>query len=232
MLRRHSISRRRLLPFSMTHLPSMFILHTPPHPNVECVPRLTFFAPPDEVLRRKHGHSDLQWSALDELWDGMTANPLSLLEYADLGSALDLMDNVDHPNHPGNPEKRKKIIKFILHVILSYHVIDAEYDIEKLGAHNTLPSHLKFPHLFDHQPVRLRFERLLIPPITWVNLFTKIFFGNISATNGKASFVIDVRDFLTINRICSCCEPTSHPPTVRVPGALHGPRIFFDLCMS
>jgi len=234
LLRRHSISRRRLLPFSMTHLPSMFILHTPPHPNVECVPRLTFFAPPDEVLRRKHGHSDLQWSALDldELWDGMTANPLSLLEYADLGSALDLMDNVDHPNHPGNPEKRKKIIKFILHVILSYHVIDAEYDIEKLGAHNTLPSHLKFPHLFDHQPVRLRFERLLIPPITWVNLFTKIFFGNISATNGKASFVIDVRDFLTINRICSCCEPTSHPPTVRVPGALHGPRIFFDLCMS
>ena len=190
---------------------------------------MTFFAPPDEVLRRKRGHhAHLQWSALDGLWDGMAANPLSLLEYADLGSTLDLMDNVDHPEAPGDPEKRKKIIKFILHVILSYHVIDAEYDIEKLGAHNTLPSHLKFPHLFDHQPIRLRFERILIPPMTWINLFSKIFFGNISATNGEIFLVFNFRVFLTINRFCSCCWPTSHSSTVRVSGALHGPGIFFD----
>jgi hypothetical protein len=162
----------------------------------------------------------------------MAANPLSLLEHADLGSALDLMDNVDHPRTPGNPEKRKKIIKFILHVILSYHVIDAEYDIEKLGAHNTLPSHLKFPRLFDHQPIRLRFERILIPPITWINLFSKIFFGNISATNGEAPLVFNIRDLLTILRFCSCREPTSHSSTIRVPGTLHGPGIFLDPGLS
>jgi hypothetical protein len=174
----------------------MFILahYVCPDGDYESI-RLTFFAPPDEVLRRKRDHHPhLQWSALDELWDGMMADPLSLLEYTDLGNALDLMDNVDHPDAPCDPEKRKKIIKFILHVILSYHAIDAEFDIEKLGAYNTLPSHLKFPHLFDHQPIRLRVERTLIPPLTWINLFSKVIFGNISATNGETPITFKTGD--------------------------------------
>jgi hypothetical protein len=158
--------------------------------------------------------------------------PVKSSGYADLGSALGLLDNVDRPHAPGDPEKRKKIIKFILHVVLSYHVIDAEYGIEKLGAHNTLPSHLKFPNLFDNQPIRLRFERTLVPPITWINLFSKIFFGNISATNGEASIAFNIRDYLTNNRFRSCCKPTSHSSTVRVPGTLHGPGIFLDLGLS
>jgi hypothetical protein len=156
--------------------------------------RLTFFAPPDEVLRRKHRRHDIQWSAL---WDAMTGNPLSILEHADFGSVLELMENVDHPDAPGDPEKRKKIIKFILHIILSYHIIDDEYDIEKLGAHNTLPTHLKFHHhnFFDKQPIRLRVTKKLIPPFTWINLFTRIIFGNIHATNGDSSF---------ISKLCDC----------------------------
>ena len=149
--------------------------------------RLTFFAPPDAVLRRKHGHHHphrLQCSDLDELdVTGMTSDPLSFLEHTTLGSAIDLMDNIDLPKCPGDPEKRKKIIKFILRIVLSYHVLDAEYDIEKLGTANTLPTHLRSDHLFDHQPIRLRVQQTLVPPFTWVNFFSKIFL-NISATNG------------------------------------------------
>lgn len=119
----------------------------------------------------------------------MATNPLTILEHTDIGDALDLIDRVDHPDHPGDPEKRKKIIKFILHVILSYHVIDGEYDIEKLGAHNTVPSHLKFHHVLDNQPIRLRVESTLIPPVTWVNFFSRIFLP-VSATNGEAYIIL------------------------------------------
>jgi uncharacterized surface protein with fasciclin (FAS1) repeats len=147
---------------------------------------VTFFAPPDAALRRKHGHHRPPHKQRPAFWDGMSANPLSVLEHTDLAAAVDLIDNV-HPDHPGDPEKRKKIIKFILHVILSYHVIDGEYDIEKLGAHNTIPSHLKFRHVFDNQPIRLRVGSTLLPSIT-INFFSKIFLG-VSATNGYVHVV-------------------------------------------
>jgi uncharacterized surface protein with fasciclin (FAS1) repeats len=146
--------------------------------------KLTFFAPPDAVLRRKHRRHRPPHLQSSALWDAMTADPLSILEHVDLGSSIDLMDNVDLSDDGTDPEKRKKIIKFILHVVLSYHLLDSEYDIEKLAANNTLPSHLKFHHLFEQQPIRLRVSKTLIPPITSINFFSKIFFANISATNG------------------------------------------------
>jgi len=109
---------------------------------------------------------------------------LLLMDFGDLGRALDLLDNVDKPDVPGDPKKREKIIKFILHAILSYHVIPASLDIEKLGLNNTFPTHLEFPHIFDNQPLRLRVQHLIFPPITSVNFFSKILHA-ISATNGE-----------------------------------------------
>lgn len=168
-----------MLRFSRIHLPSRLILHylsTLLMLNTSQF-RLTFFAAPDAALRRKRGHHHPH-KQLSE----MSSSPLTILEQIDLADALDLIDSADHPS---DPEERKKIIKFILHVILSYHVIDGEYDIEKLGAHNTVPSHLKFHHVFDNQPIRLRVENTLMPPATWVNFFSRSFL-TVSATNGEA----------------------------------------------
>ena len=182
-MRRRSLHSLMIHPLSMPYFPSICPLSRPPI-------SLTFFAPPDDVLRRpKHCHSqELDWSTLDELSDGMT-DPSHLIDFADLGGALDLLDSVDKPHCPGDPEKRKKIIKFILHAILSYHIIPADLDTEKLGLNNTFPTHLKFPHIFDNQPLRLRVQKLIFPPITSVNLFSKILHANILATNGGLTFL-------------------------------------------
>lgn len=171
-------------------LHSLMILPPSRHPFLYICPlswppiSLTFFAPPDDVLRRHRHSQDLDWSTLDESSDDMT-DPFHLMDIADLGQVLDLLDSVDKPHHPWDPEKRKKIIKFILHAILSYHIIPADLDTEKLGLNNTFPTHLEFPHIFDNQPLRLRVQKLIFPPITSVNFFSKILYANIPATNGE-----------------------------------------------
>ena len=149
---------------------------------------LTFFAPPDDVLRRPKRDNNLrklEWATVDALSDDDLS---SLLEFADLGQVLDLLED-DEGHLPDDPEKRKKILKFILHALLSYHIIPKDYDIVGLGLNNTFATSLVFPHVFDGQPLRLKIQQTLVPPVTTINLYARVI-QSTSATNGENSLII------------------------------------------
>lgn len=134
--------------------------------------------------KRDNNLRELEWATVDALSDG---DLLSLLEFADFGQVLDLLED-DEGHLPDDPEKRKKILKFILHAILSYHIIPKDYDIFGLGLNNTFPTKLVFPHAFDGQPLRLKIQQTLIPHVTTINLYARVI-QSTSATNGENSFI-------------------------------------------
>ncbi|KDR81415.1 hypothetical protein GALMADRAFT_239299 [Galerina marginata CBS 339.88] len=153
---------------------------------------LTFFAPPDRVLRRPdHGppssSSSLGWSVIDKIikysdFDGAGY----IAEFRDLTDALQLLDKLDEaPSDLPDADKRKKFLKLILRAILNYHIIPTDgYDSGALANNLTYPSNLAMPGAFDGKPLRLRVAQTYIPPATTVNFYTRIVQSNIEASNG------------------------------------------------
>ncbi|KAF9532376.1 FAS1 domain-containing protein [Crepidotus variabilis] len=148
--------------------------------------KLTFFAPPDEALRRPKRHEDrhARWASVIAYEDdaaGMSANRFS----EDLPGALDLLEDLDHPSWPSDPKKRKAILKVIIRALLKYHIIPEDgYDSAQLGRNTTYATGLKVSALFDAQPFRLRVEQKAILPLTTINFYARIIHPNIKATNG------------------------------------------------
>ncbi|KAF8964070.1 FAS1 domain-containing protein [Flammula alnicola] len=152
---------------------------------------LTFFAPPDRVLRRPPGsppHRNL--SSIDSFVGNSNVDEsVFLTEFRDLTEALGLLDELDLTNSASlgslDDEKRKKILKIILRAILSYHILPtAAYDIVDFGNNITYPTKLSISGALDGQPLRLRVTQTVIPPATTINFFTRIIHHDVKATNG------------------------------------------------
>ncbi|KAF8197430.1 FAS1 domain-containing protein [Pholiota molesta] len=144
---------------------------------------LTFFAPPDQVLRRPRGSPPPRnlTSIGDLLGDSIITSG-----YPDLTEVLPLIDELDTVLD-GTPDqdKRKKIAKVILRAILSYHIIPGTaYNVVSLASNITYPTHLQIAGAFDGEPLRLRITHNVIPPATHINFYTRIAHPDVKATNG------------------------------------------------
>ena len=156
---------------------------------------MTFFAVPDWALHRrkpKHDHEHkLNWASIDALSIAEAATGAHpLANIGNLGQALELLDELEistSDEDDKDKEKRKKIIKFILRAILEYHIIPTDnYPIVRLGLNTTFPTNLSFAGAFDGQPLRLRIDHVVLPPLTTVNFFSKVVHPDVPATNGMS----------------------------------------------
>jgi uncharacterized surface protein with fasciclin (FAS1) repeats len=154
---------------------------------------LTFFAPPDKVLRGPEHHHrppsapSPEWSSFDKMVTQSSLDEAAYItEFRDLTTALDLLDQLElASSENADDDKWKKILKIILRAILNYHIIPtAGYDISGLSHNLTYPTNLAIPGVFDGKPLRLRVTQTYIPPVTSINFFTKIRHPNVKSTNG------------------------------------------------
>jgi hypothetical protein len=157
-------------------------------PSITSIPcSLTFFAPPDQVLRRPRGSPPPRnlTSIGDLLGDSIITSG-----YPDLTEVLPLIDELDTVlDGAPDKDKRKKIAKVILRAILSYHIIPGTaYNVVSLASNITYPTHLQIAGAFDGEPLRLRITHNVIPPATHINFYTRIAHPDVKATNGQLFF--------------------------------------------
>ncbi|EDR11024.1 uncharacterized protein LACBIDRAFT_232955, partial [Laccaria bicolor S238N-H82] len=132
--------------------------------------KITFFAPPDKALRRKHHHLLTE----EDIYHGSH-------DLANLAYLIDAKTSLHKPDD----EKRKRFIKAILRSILSYHIIPiGSLDIASLGLNTTFPTNLTIPGALASQPLRVRVQRSFLPARTTVNLYARITRSDVMATNG------------------------------------------------
>ncbi|KAF9567646.1 FAS1 domain-containing protein [Agrocybe pediades] len=162
--------------------------------------QLTFFAPPDEVLRRPHPHKShgilesrsLEWLNVDAVAaDPFTSNDeiAYYLGSANLVDALQLLDEVDVSDDDDKKERRKKILKIIIRALLQYHIVPEAYDIKELGHNTTYPTKLAIPGALDGKPLRLRVAQSLIPQAYFINFFIRVVHSDLKADNGYIHIV-------------------------------------------
>ena len=134
---------------------------------------ITFFATPDEALRcprhdkdKATGEDDLITSKLPDLCDAHHATEnLESLEQGD--------------------GKRKKFLKKIIRAVLLYHILPSKLNSVALSNNNTFATKLILPNPLDQRPLRIRVIKGFIPPITVINLHSKVIQPDIPAANGE-----------------------------------------------
>lgn len=161
---------------------------------------MTFFAPPDEVLRpphppKRHGESLTQesklakWSNIDNAFISFDDVDVAyFLGSTDLVDALELLDEVDVTDiddGDDKKEKRKKILKVIIRAILQYHILPTAYDIKELGHNTTYPTKLNISNALDGKPLRIRVAQSFLPPAYTVNFYARVVHSDHKARNGR-----------------------------------------------
>ncbi|TFK42817.1 FAS1 domain-containing protein [Crucibulum laeve] len=144
--------------------------------------RITFFAIPDEALRphrKRIKDSDDCEDSLEPLQTSFIGEPQTLADNLLTLEEIEL-SSLDEPDK----EKRKRAIKAIIRAVLAYHILPDPHDIISLGENNTFATNLTVDGALDSQPLRLRVSQSVIPPLTFINLFTKVTRPNIKTSNG------------------------------------------------
>ncbi|KAF5330776.1 hypothetical protein D9619_005655 [Psilocybe cf. subviscida] len=164
--------------------------------------RVTFFAPPDKVLRRprekicSHGiclpdlsTPSMPFSNLDTVSEFDV--PALISEYGNFGEAIRAMEELESMDRVREPDddKRKKIIKAVIRAILRYHILPGVFNLERFGENLTYGTNLTVRGALDDQALRLRISRSVIPPATKINFFTRITRPDIKALNGLVHVV-------------------------------------------
>jgi hypothetical protein len=160
---------------------------------------VTFFAPPDKVLRRPREKSCPHNMCFPDLSTQITSFsrletvseldiPAMISEYGDFREAIRAMEELESMDRVREPddEKRRKIIKAVIRAILLYHILPGVYNLERLGENMTYATNLTVGGALDDQALRLRISQSVIPPATKINFFTRITHPDIKALNGMS----------------------------------------------
>jgi len=141
---------------------------------------VTFFAVPDSALRRS-SH------------DGRFGRSEDLYKINDLSDALHVLDKIENTASGGSDcqtdddddhERRKRILKKVVTAILSYHILPSKYSAGELSNNNTFATNLVLPDWLDKRPLRIRVASTLVPPMMYINFYSKVSHTNIPASNG------------------------------------------------
>ncbi len=150
---------------------------------------LTFFAPPDAVLRPPPGSPPPRPKNVTpfdavRFSEGDENSMLALIaQYRDLAEVAPMLEELDITTDEED-DKRKKIFKIVLRAILSYHILPgAAYGIPDLTKNVTYPTNLRIPGAFGGESLRLRVTQSVFPPAVHVNFVTKVI-REFKATNG------------------------------------------------
>ncbi|GLB35188.1 putative protein with four repeated domains in the fasciclin I family of proteins [Lyophyllum shimeji] len=111
----------------------------------------------------------------------------SLQGYYDLSDAIDLidgLDGLDSDGHKKDKEKCRKILKKVVHAILSYHILPEKIEVAILADNNTRATHLKLDNALDGEPLRMRLTKGFLSPLPVINMYSKVNRPNGTATNG------------------------------------------------
>lgn len=148
---------------------------------------ITFFAPPNRALRAPHrkpeGRLPIFFST--EASEALAVPYLS--HTCDLGEAISALEFLEASTTPSDKDhdRHKGIFKTIIRALLAYHILPDSNDVVSLGRNTTFSTNLTIPGAQGGNPLRLRVEQTLLPPMTTLNLFTKVVRPNVKASNGR-----------------------------------------------
>ncbi|KAK0445436.1 hypothetical protein EV421DRAFT_1708438, partial [Armillaria borealis] len=143
--------------------------------------RVTFFATPDWALRKPD--EDTLQDLLRYSGDVMQAQP----EMYDLSTAIHAYEELaamESSHDDSEKKRRRKFLRMLIRVILSYHIIPGEVSTQKLSEVSTYPTKLSLRFAMHNEPQRIRVESSLIPPSTTVNFYSKVVSANTQTMNG------------------------------------------------
>jgi hypothetical protein len=141
--------------------------------------RITFFAVPDWALKRpgrRHPHHPHRGGKPLEFEDENKPYDLSEL----VSAVEDIEESFDEPDK----EPRKKLIKKIVTAILAYHILPEGLDSQQLAQNLTFATNLTLPNSSHNKPLRLRVQKILLPPKLNINLYSGVVKADIRAKNG------------------------------------------------
>ncbi|KAK0210408.1 hypothetical protein DFS33DRAFT_1293019 [Desarmillaria ectypa] len=143
--------------------------------------RMTFFATPDWALRKPE--EDAPKDLFRYNGDVMQAQP----EMYDLSTAIHAYEElaaIESSHDNSEKKRRRKFLRMLIRVILSYHIIPGEVDTQKLSEVSTYPTNLSLRFAMHDEPQRIRVESSLIPPSTTINFYSKVVSANTQTMNG------------------------------------------------
>lgn len=148
---------------------------------------MTFFAVPDWALKRpghRHPHGPHRGETREKALEFADEDkPYDLLEL--VSAVEDIEESFDEPDK----ERRRKFIKKIVTAILAYHILPEGLDSQQLAQNLTFATNLTLPHGSpDRKPLRLRVQKIMLPPKLNVNLYSEVVKADIKAKNGLPSF--------------------------------------------
>lgn len=126
--------------------------------------RLTFFAVPDWALPPKGGGKNG--------------------DYNDLFWAFDSPNFFCSSYTNGEDHKKNKLRHKFIEAVLSYHILPESKDAFQLTENITHPTKLVVRGAYANQPLRLRVEHTIIPPVTSINFYSKVIKANTDVSNG------------------------------------------------
>ena len=159
--------------------------------HLNYIRRLTFFAPPDRVLRQSNflASNNLSFLRTQDVTNGSLEYSLlsSLSQLRDLAGIVDLIEEstsgISRAAKDGTDQQ--VALKTILRAILSYHIVPKiAYDLASLENNVTYPTQLRVPGAFAGKPLRLRVAQNALLPTVNINFATKILHPDIKVTNG------------------------------------------------
>lgn len=110
-----------------------------------------------------------------------------MVQAYDLSDAINRLDELESSSiyDDKDKEKKRKILKIILHAILSYHILPTQLDAVALVDNSTYATKLVLPKSLGGQSLRIKVARGLIPPVSTINVFSIIVRPDRAATNGQ-----------------------------------------------
>jgi hypothetical protein len=94
-------------------------------------------------------------------------------------------NSLDALDEDEDKERRRKIIKYIVSAVLSYHVIPQPFDVLALAKNSTHGTNLTLPDgSLDGKPLRVRVGRAPFSPALTINLFSRVEGPEIVTSNG------------------------------------------------
>lgn len=108
-------------------------------------------------------------------------------EMYDLSTAIHAYEELaamESSHDDSEKKRRRKFLRMLIRVILSYHIIPGEVSTQKLSEVSTYPTNLSLRFAMHNEPQRIRVESSLIPPSTTVNFYSKVVSANTQTMNG------------------------------------------------
>jgi len=129
---------------------------------------VTFFALPNWALQPPEGDKDKELVPSQDSQEFGLGWAINALEHAPSDTGCD----------------RKKLLRKFIQAILSYHILPNALDSTKLTQNITHLTKLLFHGAYGDQPLRVRVEHVLLPPVTTINFYSKLVRANVDFSNG------------------------------------------------